>query len=130
VILSKSDLEAITTDLTAADLIFKPTELEGRCHSVSNLRSAERLRTFSDTRPDLQFLLDGNKLLASVRSNVDGRELIDGPFYHDAIDCILFHVANWRSTMENAVLQLRSSSQSPLVILFGLIDYFPPSITY
>lgn len=122
------DLDSLTRELRAQELIVKAICLEGRFYSPALATSANRLSEFCALNEELRFP-HADKLRVPLRSNSDAQVISEGSLHDVALQSIMTKVAKWHLTISSAAYQSGpTGGPSSSVISIGLVDSFPQSI--
>ena len=99
--------------------------LRGKVHNPENADLARELCTVCDKHEELQ-LPDASHLRAPLRSNKNGKKILEGSLTHEAIETILASCCQWYDLLNGVCSDLeRTETQAHLFAAFGIGDCIP-----
>ena len=99
--------------------------LRGKVHNPENADLARELCILCDKHEELR-LPDASHLRASLRSNKNGKKILEGSLTHEAIETILASCCQWYDLLNGVCSDLeRTETQAHLFAAFGIGDCVP-----
>lgn len=125
VTVAKTNMAALSQELSEEGMSVIRTGLEGRYHSPKNKNSVTRIMELCETRHGL-CLPDARDLLTPVRSNTTSRTITRGSLNQQVLHCIIHDLANWHAAFSAAASHL-DQSRDDLILNFGTTKSIPSS---
>ena len=99
--------------------------LRGKVHNPENADYARELCALCDKHEDL-LLPDASHLRAPLRSNKNGKKILEGSLTHEAVETILASCCQWYDLLIGVCKDLeKTETQSHLFAAFGIGDCIP-----
>ncbi len=125
VTLRAADLDSLSQKVRDGGLRAKTVPVQGRFHSASHARAAERLSKLVLESEELRFPAT-ERLHAPVRSAVDGKVIPEGNLIPFILENTLLKPADWYKTMKASILQLSGSNKT--LAFAGHGNHIPASL--
>ena len=122
---SVSSLAEIQTRAKARGMQTQAMHLRGKVHNPENADLARELCALCDQHEQLR-LPDASHLKAPLRSNKNGKRILEGSLTHEAIETILASCCQWYDLLIGVCSDLeKTGSQTHLFAAFGIGDCVP-----
>ena len=127
VVVAGRDLSTVTEQLSASGLSAQAIHIEGRYHYRSSYEdSVQQLKKLF--KRDTRFQLPGaSSLVLPLRSNTDGKLILEGSLHEIALEGILLEQCQWYETVLQAVEH--SGVQADDIVRVGADATVPRSLT-
>ena len=122
---SATSLAEIQKQVKSRGMQTQAMHLRGKVHNPENADLARELCSVCDMYAELQ-LPNASHLTAPLRSNKNGKKLIEGSLMHEAIETILASCCQWYDLLNGVCEDLvKTGTQSHLFAAFGIGDCIP-----